>query len=242
MKENLRIGLLDDEESPRIILADHIAGIPGFDITFSTDDPIWAKNAVLANTIDILVTDIAMPGLSGLQLSKDIYHMDIPVIICSVHEELAVESYKVNTVGFLRKPAQFFDVSDALEKARKAIGKSRNPIPHLDEDIVVIKLQRGSKTILIRPRQIQYLEQQAAFTMVVLDDGERIKFRSSFSKALTKLDRPFLVQTHRSFAVNYLKIGSADQAFCYLHQGHKVPIGSEFRGNFFKFLDSKTWD
>ena len=242
MKENLRIGLLDDEEAPRIILADHISGIPGYDIAFSTDDPFWVKNAVMAQSVDILVTDIAMPGMSGLQLSKEVYHLDIPIIICSVHEELAIESYKVNTVGFLRKPAQFFDVSDALDKARKSLSKSRSPKIDLEEDIIVIKLHRGSKQILIRPRQIQYIEQQGAFTIIVFDDGESVEFRSSFSKAMAKISRPYIVQTHRSFAVNYLKIGSADQAYCYLISGHKVPIGSESRSSFFKFIDLKTQD
>lgn len=242
MKGNLRIGLLDDEQPPRTLLAEHISGIPGYDISFSTDDPHWALNAVLADTIDILVTDIKMPGLSGLQLSKDVSHLDIPIIICSVHEELAIDSFKVNTVGFLRKPPRFFDVSEALEKARKSIDKSRNPNQEIDEDIIVIKLKRGSYQIMIRPKQIQFFEQQGQYTLVVLDSGERIKYRSSFSKALNNLNRPYLVQTHRSFAINYLKINSADQAFCYLRSGHRIPIGSDFRAGFFKFLESKTGD
>lgn len=232
--------MLDDEEAPRILLADHISGIPGFDIVFSTDDPFWALEIALDESIDILITDIKMPGLSGLQLSKKISHLDIPIIICSVHDQLAVDSFRVNTVDFLRKPPKFFAVEEALEKARISISKSKTKKPSIDEDIVLIKVQGDPKQVMLRPREIQYLEQQNAITVFSLDSGEEIRSRSRFSSTLEKVKRPFLVRVHRSYAVNYLKIRSMDQAHCYMNSGDKIPIGKEYRTDFFDYLHSKT--
>lgn len=241
MKEILRIGLLDDELAPRTLLANHISGIPGFLIQFSTDDPFWALEAALNNQIDILITDIVMPGLSGLELSKKIAHLDIPIIICSAHDRYGVDSYKVNAVDFLLKNPRFFDVSDALNKAKNIIssrGKANNK--SLDEDIVLVKQQSDFKQIMLRPIEIQYIEQKDVATVYMLDSGDEIRTRSRFTASLIKVNRPYLVRVHRSYAVNYLKIKSLDQAYCYMSKGQKIPIGKEFRKDFTDYLHSKT--
>jgi DNA-binding LytR/AlgR family response regulator len=240
MKEILKIGLVDDEQAPRTLLAEYISGIPGFVIEFSTDDPFWALKASLELRIDVLITDIKMPELSGLELSKKITHLNIPIIICSVHDQYGVDSFKVNTVDFLRKPPNFFDVSEALQKARISIVKSKMISKTLDEDIIMIKQQTDLKQIMLRPREIQYVEQQNVVSIIALDSGEEIRTRSRFTASLEKVNRPFMIRVHRSYAVNYLKIKALDQAYCYMDMGKKIPIGKEFRKNFTEYLQSKT--
>ncbi|SFB46458.1 LytR/AlgR family response regulator transcription factor [Algoriphagus aquimarinus] len=240
MKEILQIGILDDELGPRVILAEHISGIPGFAIQFSTDDPFWALSEALNQRIDILITDIKMPGLSGLELAKKISHLNIPIIFCSVYDKYGVDSFKVNAVDYLLKPPKFFDVSEALYKAKMSIDKSSTSNANIDEDIILIKQQTDLKHVMLRPREIQFMEQQDVFTLIFLDSGDEIKTRSKFSSSLEKVNRPFLVRVHRSYAVNYLKIKALDQAYCYMEKGHKIPIGKEFRKEFTTYLHTKT--
>lgn len=239
MKEILRIGLLDDEDKPRNLIAAFIAGMPGYSIAFSTDNPYLALRESLDRKIDILVTDIAMPGMTGLQLSKEIKHLDIPVIMCSVHEKHGVDGYRLNTVDFVRKPPRFLEVSNALDKARTYITKLKdNPTPP-DEDFVMLNLLKYSRYIMLIPSQVHYLEQKNIDTKVMMDSGELIEFRSSLTKALAEINRPFIVRVHRSYALNYYKIKSMDQAYCYMSSGIRIPIGNEYRKDFMEYLKFK---
>lgn len=239
MKEILQIGLLDDEEKPRTLLATFVAGIAGFNTAFSTDDPYFALKEALGKRIDILITDIAMPKMTGLQLTKDIQNLDIPVILYSVHDQLAVDGYGVNTVYFLRKPTELHQVAYALDNARLFISRLRDrTVPPL-EDFVMLKLLKYSKSFMLFTHEVDYLEQNNIDTKVTLDSGDEIVLRSSLKNTLTQINRPFIVRVHRSYAINYYKIKAMDQAYCYMRSSKQIPIGNEYRKDFMEFLRSR---
>lgn len=236
----LRIGLLDDEESPRILLTEIISLIPGYQISFSTDDPFSALEFINDKKIDILITDIMIPGFSGLELSRKIVHLDIPVIICSAHDRFGVESFKVNTVYFLLKPPSFFEVSFALEKASSAVRRIKPVSNTTYDDIVLIREHNEYKQAFIKPIEIQYIEQKESFTWIYLDSGKTVTTRDKFYNTLEKIERPYIFRIHRSFAINYLKIKSLDQGYCHFENGIRIPIGSSYRDAFESFLQNKT--
>lgn len=243
MEAILRIGLLDDDEGARKVLIEHISGIPNYTVEFSTDNQFYALDAVYERKIDILITDVSMPGFSGLELAKRILHLNFPVIICSAYDKYSVEGYKVNAIYFIKKTPQFLDVSEALHKARVILDRSKPEPTHLpaQEDVVLIKLQGDSKQVVLRTREIHFLEQQEVTTVITLDSGEQLRTRSRFSDTLMKINRPFLYRTHRSFAVNYLKIKSFDATSCHMLNGQIVPVGKEYRKDFSSYLESKTF-
>lgn len=240
MNEKLKIGILDDEESPRILLTEIIESIPGYQIAFSTSDPFkaleWAQN----HQCEILITDIMIPGFSGLELSRQLIHINIPIIICSAYDKFGVESFKVNAVYFILKPPSFFEVSHALDKAKAALKKNTTHENFPFNDLVLIKRAGDLEQALIRPSDIRYLEQKGDYTLIYLDSGEEIRSRNPFYISLEKVGRPYILRVHRSFAINYLKIKSLDQSSCHFERGVKVPIGKDYRQNFFDFLQGKT--
>lgn len=243
MDEILRIGLLDDEEGPRKVLAQHISEIPNYVIGFSSDNQWYALQEINDKKIDILITDVSMPGFSGLELGKRIIPLNIPLIICSAYDEYSVDGYKVNAIYFIKKPPKFLEVSEALQKARGIIN-GLNAVPThfpVEEDVVLIKLQGDSRKVVVRPREIQFMEQQEVTTIITLDSGEQLRTRSRFSDTLKRIHRPFIYRVHRSFAVNYLKIKSFDAASCHMLNGQIISIGNEYRKDFSSFLESKTY-
>lgn len=242
MEEILRIGLLDDEEGARKVLAEHISQIPNYTIEFSSDDQWFVLREVNDKKIDILITDVSMPGFSGLELAKRIVHLNFPVILCSAYDQYSVEGYKVNAIYFIKKTPQFLDVSEALSKARLILSQPKPVIANFpfQEDVVLIKLQGDSKQVVIRTREIQILEQHEAITTITLDSGEQFRTRNRFSDTLQIVKRPFIYRVHRSYAVNYLKIKSFDAASCHMLNGEIIPVGVEYRKGFSTYLQSKT--
>ncbi len=75
---------------------------------------------------DVVITDIRMPGVSGLELLKTIHAKapEIPVIIITAHTDLesAVASYRGGAFEYLPKP---FDVDEAVRLTRRAIEHRR---------------------------------------------------------------------------------------------------------------------
>jgi two-component system nitrogen regulation response regulator GlnG len=86
------------------------------------DDPRRASHS----PPDVLVTDIRMPGIDGLDLMARVRqaHPDLPVIVMTAHSDLdsAVASYQGGAFEYLPKP---FDVDDALALVRRAVAHAR---------------------------------------------------------------------------------------------------------------------
>jgi two-component system nitrogen regulation response regulator GlnG len=75
---------------------------------------------------DVLITDIRMPGMNGLDLLEQVNnrHPELPVIVMTAHSDLdsAVSAYKGGAFEYLPKP---FDVEEAVELTRRAIRHRR---------------------------------------------------------------------------------------------------------------------
>ena len=122
-----RVWVIDDDRSIRWVLQ---KALEQADITvecFESADSI--PELLDRKRPDAILTDIRMPGLSGLELLQAIQTKaaDIPVIIMTAHTDLdsAVASYQGGAFEYLPKP---FDMDDAVALVRRAIEHRRNSI------------------------------------------------------------------------------------------------------------------
>ncbi len=120
MKSNLWI--IDDEESIRTICSSALEDL--FDIkTFK--DASEALIALNTNKPDLIITDIRMPGMSGLELLQKVSsrHPNLPTIVITAHSDIdnALSAYKGGAFEYLPKP---FDVDSIRNLAQKAMKNS----------------------------------------------------------------------------------------------------------------------
>ena len=70
---------------------------------------------------DVVLLDIRMPGLDGLQVAARLCERDAPpaVIFCTAHDEFALEAFQVSAVGYLVKPVRVEALAAALKHAER---------------------------------------------------------------------------------------------------------------------------
>ncbi|MBZ9567099.1 nitrogen regulation protein NR(I) [Modicisalibacter tunisiensis] len=124
MTDAARIVIVDDDRAIRWVLERALAQ-PDLDVT-SFDRADTALESLLHRPPDVLLTDIRMPGLDGLDLMARLReaHPDLPVIVMTAHSDLdsAVASYQGGAFEYLPKP---FDVDEALALVRRAVAHAR---------------------------------------------------------------------------------------------------------------------
>ena len=115
----MRILIADDEKIKRITLADDLTAQGHEVVTAGDGDEALEKLA--ARAFDVVVTDLKMPRLDGIELLKRIKQgpqADVEVIMMTAYGSIpvAVEAVKLGAMDFLTKPFRNEDIFPLLAK------------------------------------------------------------------------------------------------------------------------------
>ena len=120
----LRVWLVDDDASIRWVLERALRQAGMQTRAFEQADPALA--ALRQGAPDVLVTDIRMPGRSGLEMLEEIRakRPRLSVIVMTAHSDLesAVAAYQGGVFEYLPKP---FDIDQAVELVRRAAAQGQ---------------------------------------------------------------------------------------------------------------------
>jgi FixJ family two-component response regulator len=122
VSRDLEIAVIDDDESFRIALVESLSSLGyGTSGYASAEDYV---RVVPGKQFDCIVTDIHMPGMSGLELMKHLTARDstIPVILITARSDSNVEAKAAaaGAVCLLRKPFEINELIECIEGAAKA--------------------------------------------------------------------------------------------------------------------------
>lgn len=149
----MKVLIADDEPLARERLARLVSALPGHTVL-----PEMAATGQEALELveklhpDIVLLDIRMPGMDGLQAAARLCEMsDAPaVIFCTAHGEYALEAFDVSAVGYLLKPVRSEDLASALGKAQKL---NRVQLASLGKAGIASKTQQARSHISARTRK-----------------------------------------------------------------------------------------
>ena len=121
----LRIGVCDDDKEflQRLVQMIHIwsdhSGIPTELYPFDNGDELISKNA--AFRMDIILLDIVMPLLNGMDTARELRAQDtaVKIIFLTSSPEFALESYEVRAQDYLLKPITWRIAAISLRRSRK---------------------------------------------------------------------------------------------------------------------------
>lgn len=149
--------VVDDEKNQREILETILSG-EGYDVTTASSGEA-AMKFVEARRFDLVLTDLKMTGMSGLDLLKELtnYDKSIIVILLTAHGSVdsAVDALRLGAFDYLQKP---YDSEKLLETVSRALNK----LTTLDIEIIsvspemdgvkkmILKIAKSNSTVLIR--------------------------------------------------------------------------------------------
>ncbi len=104
-----RILLVDDHPMMRAGLAQLINKQPDLEICCEAGNPTEAFNELAKAKVDLVLTDITMPGRSGIEFIKDLIasHPELPILVISMHDEMiyAERVLRAGARGYIMKEA-----------------------------------------------------------------------------------------------------------------------------------------
>lgn len=122
MSQSLRVLIADDELLARKRLARLLSAMPDVEVCGEAADGEAVLAAARAGGLDVILLDIHMPGLSGLDALSLLPEDGPGVILCTAHAEHAVDAFEYGAVDYVLKPVEAARLQKALERARARMG------------------------------------------------------------------------------------------------------------------------
>ena len=223
------IAICDDEKRICSILAEKVRG-------FCPDAEVvsYISGAALLNSgsfPDILLLDIRMPGMSGMDVAKTLRDKGWQNILIFVtgEEDQVFNSFDFHAFHFLVKPVADEKLKTVLMNARKELERVEKASISNDK---YISIQSGPSHISINLSKLLYAE---VFNRKIIlhMDKENIEYYGQLSALEGLVDKDFY-HIHRSYLVNMKFVQKYDRATVTLLNGDNIPIARREYDGFLK--------
>lgn len=193
----IRVLVADDEATARRRLARLAGTLPDVEVVgeCASGDEVLAR--LRAEQVDVLLLDIQMPGLTGLDTSAMLPDDGPVVVFVTAHPEHALEAFGVGARDYLLKPVDAERLRRTIDRVRKQISGGA-PAGRL-----AISTRKGVR--LLDPERITHATWDGT-AVVVHTDGERLFSDGTLVDLERRLDGERFMRVHRRAIVNLDKV------------------------------------
>ena len=211
-----RVLVVDDEPPARLRLQAMVEDLAGYTVIAVAGNGDQALQACEEHTPDIVLMDIRMPGIDGLQAARALTSLERPpaVIFCTAYDEHALSAFESNAIDYLLKPIKQDHLARALARAgvvnrvqfaalhNTALALGAAASRNLADAFLMVKTSRGEERIKLT--DIRVLMADSKYVSAYIEGREIILDQSLRSLEAEYAD--YFVRVHRNalVAIPYL--------------------------------------
>ncbi len=219
--------VIDDDEIDRLTTFSFVKKYPFLNVTGIYSSATEAFAAMGDKSLDVLITDIDMPELNGLDLRAKMMHIPVCIFV-TAYPDYAAESFETDAFDFLVKPVKrerFEHCMTRLQNYFELKHKAGLFDLSLGGDTVFIK--DGHEQIKVNLHEIVYLEALKDYTRIVTTT-KKYSVLSSIGNLLLETAFQSFLRIHRSYAVqrHYIDRITAQEVFV---QNLSLPVGRSYK-------------
>lgn len=227
--------LIVDDEAParrrlREVLADCASTFP-VEVVGEADDGLSALAWLEQSTIDVVLLDIRMPGMDGIECAGHIQKRDRPpaVIFTSAYDAYACQAFELNAIDYLLKPVRAERLLRALSKAHSlSVAVLQSLRTALPKPRTHLSVNEKGRIVLIPLEEILYLKAELKYVTVrtvareFLLEESLSRLEEEFSETFLRIHRNCLVARARIREVG--KLPGADDGHFLRLEGLDEPL------------------
>lgn len=213
---------LDDEPLALEVLQQLCAAIPELELAAVFTKPTETFNYLEAFQADILLLDINMPGISGLDFYRSLKTPPL-LILTTAYQEYAVNAFELDAVDYLLKPFTLERLQQAITKVQaKLYVREQNP----EQEYLWLKSDTGHFKMAFD--DILWIESLDNYIKVHAVSGPPRLIRMTMKVIQSNLPQAKFIRVHRSFLVAIDKIQQISPAEVTVG-GTKIAVSSLYK-------------
>ncbi len=200
--------IVDDEPIARKVLQEYIEEIDFLELAGQAENPLKAMSILNMQDVDILLLDINMPKINGIDFLKS-SKSRASVIITTAYADYAVESYGLDVLDYLVKPIGFDRFLKACNKAREAAELKRLSSGQAQKADDHFFVKSNSQIEKVFYNDLLYAEAMLNYVMLYTTT-RKIMVYVTIKSLEEQLPADQFIKVHKSFIVNIGKVKCID--------------------------------
>ena len=200
----MRVVIVDDEPLARARLRELLAEQPGIAVVAEAADGHAALHACAEQAPDLVLLDIVMPGIDGLETARHLaaFEPRPAVVFCTAFDAHALSAFDAQAIDYLVKPVRPERLAAAIERVRTfAAGRGHGAATRTAQRTHLCARMRGSLR-LIPIEDVHYLQAEEKYVVVHHARGEDLieeslkSLEDEFPERFVRIHRNCLVARH----------------------------------------------
>lgn len=226
----LKFVVVDDEPLALEILDGYLKRIDHVHSVFLFSNAGDALHHLKDHHADVLLLDIEMPEMTGIQFLKLLPEPPLTVFT-TAYRNYAFEGYELGVIDFLLKPISFKRFGQAIDKIREFLALKAQ-YDHADDlpsgestDFIFVK--SGVQRIKLYFSDVTYIQGLKDYA-IIYTHTEKILLKGSIKVMLDIFPQERFIRVHKSFIVSVNKITRLESNRIILN-GREIPVGRSFK-------------
>jgi two-component system LytT family response regulator len=200
--------------------------------------------------VDLLLLDVDMPGLSGLELMQQLARPHPAVIIISGHRDFAIEAFDLHVADYLLKPvahARFQEAIQLLQRPQAPVLAPASDYQRVEPSVTAVSTspEQDSHDLFVKVNnrlmrlnfdEVLYIEAMSTYSVLVTAKQKYI-VHYTLKRIAGRLPFAHFRRVHRSYIVNTKLIDSIEDNILLL-AGHEVPLAKSYQDELLHSLRS----
>jgi len=218
--------VVDDDKMARTAIKLMIGQMDFLTFKKECSNPKEAVEYLKKEDIDLVFLDVEMPGMTGMELIKNLDKRPIIILITS-KEDYAVEAFELNVADYITKPVTLPRFTRAIGKAKELFDKRdeiKNPV---DKSKDYIFVRSNSILTKIKLKDIMYMQALGDYVNI-FSGNNRNTVHCTLKSMEEKLPIDKFYRLHRSYLVAIDHVDHVEENAAYVGK-HTIPIGEQFK-------------
>jgi DNA-binding LytR/AlgR family response regulator len=214
--------IIDDEPLARKGLKEYVQDIEFLQLQGAFDTALQATDTLMKQDIQLLLLDIQMPKITGLEFLKTLSNPPL-TILTTAYPEYALQGYELNVLDYLLKPFSFERFLKAVMKAKSFLEAVQKPSPVLlNEPASHFFLKTDSKLVKIAHDEVLFVEALQNYVAVYTREKKYISYLT-IKSVEEQLPAQRFIKVHKSYIVAADKVETIEGNEIRIGQ-HHIPI------------------
>jgi two-component system LytT family response regulator len=202
---NVRALIAEDEPHARRSLREYLDGAPWLEVVAETGDGAEAARLIDELEPELVLLDVRMPELSGLEVVKRIRHRP-EIVFTTAYDQFAVAAFEIGALDYLLKPFGQKRFTTMLERVRRRLGGASDVAERARHALGATPLKRlfarnADRAVPIPVDSIRRIQASGDYSEVHAASG-RFLMHVSLTDLIARLDPDRFCRIHRSHVVN----------------------------------------